>query len=91
MSHVRVKTIYKDEDGMGGEETKTLYAHHNLSCDRVIFYDEDGDFLFSLGDTVDNNMYDAIVRLYSPRTNKGQDLIDHVEYMNAEDKEKCKL
>lgn len=88
MSHVRVKTEYQVEGAYGSTEKKILYAHHNNSCDVVTFFDEDGTYLFSVGDTIDNNLMDAINRLYVPHKND-KELNDNVQYMNADDMLKC--
>jgi len=91
MSHYRVKTEYEVEGSYGSVEKRTLYAWHNNSCDIVTFYDEDGDYMFSVEDTHHNNLYDAIERLYAPHTNRGTELIEGVAYMTQEDREKCKI
>lgn len=88
MSHVRLKTTYNISDLYGNVEQRTLYAHHNNSCDIVTFYDEDGGVLFYVEDTMNNNMIDAINRLFNysdPKTG----LKEGVDYMNAEDRKKC--
>jgi hypothetical protein len=83
MSHIRVKTEYQVQGAYGSTEKRTLYAHHNNSCDVVTFFDEDGTYLFSVEDTMDNNLMDAINRLYA--------LDDNVQYMDADDRSKCGL
>jgi hypothetical protein len=87
MSHYRLKTKYNEEGYCGSTEEHTLYAHHNLSCDVVTFYDEEGRVLISIGDTIDNNLLDAINRLYAPF---GSDLklSEGVEHMNQDEKKK---
>lgn len=69
MSRIRVKTDYQIEVEYGRTENKTLYAEHGNSCDIVTFYDENGAYLFSIQDTVENNLMDAIKRLYAPDKN----------------------
>ena len=88
MSHYRLKTKYNTEGSYGSIDEYTVYAHHNLSCDYVTFYDSDGTFIMTIPDTIDNNLLDAINRLYSPFENKGQDLAEGIELMNEEDRKK---
>jgi len=87
MSHYRIKTTYNEEAAYGNTEELTLYAHHNLSCDCVTVYDEKGRRLFSFGDTIDNNLLDAINRIaggfFKPGTTE---LCDGVEFLNNEDR-----
>lgn len=90
MSHIKVKTEYQVSGAYGSTEKKTLYAHHNNSCDIVTFFDEDGTYLFSVEDTMDNNLMDAINRLYAPNKNSSE-LDDNVQYMNTDDKLKCDI
>lgn len=85
MSHIRVKTKYLVEGSYGAREERTLYAHHNLSCDIVTFYDEDGTYMFHVEDTEKNNLYDAIKRLWAPEGVEG------VEYMTPEESKKCSI
>lgn len=68
------KTTYNTEGMYGSTEEKTLYTQHSRSTDIVSFYDEDGDLIFSVPDTLDNNMVDAIVRLYNPNANHCEEL-----------------
>lgn len=90
MSHLRVKTEYQVSGIYGSTETRTLYAHHNNSCDVVTFFDEDGMDIFSVEDTMNNNLMDAIYRLYAPRKNNGE-LKDNVQYMDVDDMSKCHI
>ena len=86
MSHIRVKTTYNTEGSYGSIEQHTLYAHHNLSCDYVTFYDSDGSFIMTVPDTIDGNILDAINRLYNiGSTSK---LEEGVERMSIEDMQK---
>lgn len=90
MSHYRVKTKYLVEGAYGSRDERTLYAHLNLSCDITSFYDEDGTFICAIEDTEENNLFDAMKRLYSPH--KGwpdNNLVDGVEYMTPEESAKC--
>ena len=90
MSKILVKTEYQVQGPYGSTENKTLYAKHNNSCDVVTFYDEDGTYLFSVEDTMDNNFLDAINRLYVPHKNSNSfELNDGVNYMDVDDKFKC--
>lgn len=90
MSHVRVKTEYQVEGAYGSTEKKILYAHHNNTTDVVTFFDEDGIYLFSVSDTLNNNLIEAINRLYAPFKNS-KDLNSNVQYMDADDRSKCDL
>ena len=87
MSHYRLKTKYNTEGSYGSVDTKTLYAHHNLSCDIVSFYDEDGDCIISVEDTLENNLLNAINRLYAPFKENMRDYVDEVEPMTKEERE----
>jgi len=89
MSHYRLKTKYNTEGAYGSIDEQTVYAHHNLSCDYVTFYDERGDVIMTVPDTIDNNLLDAINRLYAPFKDKGQNFVDGIESMNEEDRKKC--
>lgn len=91
MSHVRVKTEYQVEGVYGSTEKKTLYAHHNNSCDVVTFFAEDGTYLFSVEDTINNNLMDAINRLYAPYKNAAGELNNDVQFMDVDDMSKCDL
>jgi hypothetical protein len=91
MSHVRVKTEYQIQGAYGSTEKRTLYAHHNNSCDVVTFFDEDGTYLFSVEDTMDNNLMDAINRLYAPHKNTSGELNENVQFMDVDDRSKCGL
>lgn len=91
MSHFKLKTKYNEEGAYGSTEVKTLYAHHNLSCDYVTFYDDNGNFIMAIPDTIDGNMLDAINRLYAPFKNPSIELVEGVERMNENDINKCKI
>lgn len=88
MSHNRIKTTYVITGNYGVEEEHTLYADYNNSCDVATFYDSDGTRLFSIEDTVNNNLGDAIIRLINSNMldNKEKAL---VQTMSAEDRQKC--
>lgn len=76
MSHTKVKTEYDVEGPYGSIEKQVLYADHNNSSDYVTFYDGCGNWLFCVEDTRDNNMLDAINRLYLSHLN--EDKVEHV-------------
>jgi hypothetical protein len=69
MSRIRVKTKYNTEGIYGSTEEKILYADHNNSSDYVTYYDEDDEIIMIVPDTIDNNLLDAINRLYMPYDN----------------------
>jgi hypothetical protein len=63
--------------------------HHNLSCDIVSFYDEKGNFLFCVEDTMDNNLFDAIKRLfYAWEDVMAGKLVEGVEHMDPSEFDK---
>ena len=90
MSRIRVKTDYLVEGNYGTTEKRTLYAEHNNSSDVVNFFDDSGDCIFTVEDTQDNNLCDAIVRLYTPSEINGV-LKNDIQYMDDVDKIKCKI
>ncbi len=84
MSHIRVKTNYGVMGIYGGIEKKTLYCHHNLSCDCTTFYNEDGSIpsmVFEM-EISGNNLWDAMNRLMFCFKGDGtkNELIDGVEF-----------
>lgn len=89
MSHYRCKTKYNTEGSYGSIDEKILYAHHNLSCDIVSFYDENGTCILSVDDTMENNMLDAINRLYSPfaEFRTGKVYKDGIESISMEERD----
>lgn len=89
MSHYKLKTKYNTDGAYGVNEEKTIYAHHNLCNDYVTFYDENGGFIMAIPDTIDNNILDAINRLYLPFKDINQNFVDGVEKMTEEDSNKC--
>ena len=89
MSHYRLKTTYQTQGCYGSTETHTLYANHNECADLVTFYDEDGEIMFTVEDTINNNLFDAIKRLFIPFKDNGQSLLPLVEQMDADDRKKC--
>jgi len=87
MSKDRLKTTYKTEGPYGTEEEHTLFVTHNYSTDYVTFYDSNGEWLLAVPDTIDNNVLDAINKLYN---HNGIDLAEGVEQMTKEDIDKCR-
>lgn len=85
MSHIRVKTKYNTEGSYGSIDEVTIYAHHNLSCDYVDFYDEDGSHILTVPDTINNNILDAINRLYNTTWDYKGITTENVESMSKED------
>lgn len=91
MSHVNIKTTYNIEGDYGTTETKTLFCDHNNCADYVTFYDDKGDWLLTVPDTIDNNLLDAINRLYAYYDkNASNNLKENIEYMTNEERELCK-
>lgn len=77
MSHYRLKTTYNEEGPYGTTEEKILFVEHNLSTDRVSFFHEDGSLIFSVPDTISNNILDAINKLYTTELgNNGPEIED---------------
>lgn len=71
------------EGAYGSAETKTLYCHHNHSCDCVTFYNEDGSVTSMAFHEWEsgNDLWDAMQRLWFPFKDKwGEELKDKVEY-----------
>jgi len=93
MSSVRVKTTYNTEGPHGTTEEHSIYANHNNSSDYVTYYDENGDIILVVPDTIDNNILDAIMKLYVPQTYKDNQvrLKDGIEHMTKEDRKICNL
>jgi len=91
MSHIRVKTKYNVEGDWGSIEEKILYADHDNCSDYVTFYDDNGKYIFSVPDTIDKNIINAINLLYNPNKTSQGDLKDDVEYMNEDERKKCKI
>lgn len=91
MSHSKIKTTYCSEGAYGVTETNTLYCDHNNTSDFVTFYDESGYRLFTVCDTIDNNLMEAIIRLYGSHDPKNNPHNIPIEYMNEDDRKKCSL
>ena len=85
MSHTRVKTTSSEEGAYGSTITKTLYCHHNHSCDYVTYYNEDGSIASMCFGEWDegNDLWDAMQRLWFPFKDEwGGELKGGVEYYN---------
>lgn len=83
MSHLRVKTTYVEPGAWGSSETKTLYCHHNLSCDVVVFYNEDGNVASMAFEEWERgkDLWDAMNKLWFPFEDEwGGKLKEGVEY-----------
>ena len=65
MSSNYYKTKYNTLGALGLVEEYNLYACHNISSDKVTFYDEDGGRLLVVPGNLNNNILDAILRLYT--------------------------
>ncbi len=89
MSHDRIKTTYQTQGAYGITKTHTLYARHNHCSDLVSFFYEDGELILTVEDTMQNNLFDAIERLYMPYVGEDFKLDPMVEQMDAEDRKKC--
>ena len=72
MANSYFKTKYIEEGNYGIPVEKTLYTTHIGCVDIVNIYDENGSWILTIQDTVDNNILDAINRLYAPTTNTGE-------------------
>ncbi len=90
MSSYRIKTKYNTEGYYGSVEENYVYAVHNNTVDIVTFYDEKGEWIMSIPDTMDNNLLDAINRLYCGRDRDGN-LREDVERVTKEDIEKLNI
>ena len=88
MGSERKKIKYYEEGPYGTLTERTLYARMNHTCDVTTFYDEDGEYIFSYGDTIDNNLFDAMIELSCPIYGKRQ---HEIENMNEEDRKKCNI
>ena len=84
MSHTKVKTTYVEQGPYGSDDVKTLYCHHNHSCDVVTYYEENGEvalMFFEEWSSDGKDKYDAMEKLFSPFKDKwGEELLDGVEY-----------
>ena len=88
MSHERLKTKYYEEGPYGTKEERILYVDHNDTCDVVTFYDDEGFSFFSVADTIDNNLFNAIVKLYLPKKD-GDETIEYVSGKELDDLINC--
>lgn len=89
MSGFYVKTKYNTEGSYGSTEENSIYAHHNNSSDYVTIYDSDGTILLVIPDTIDNNILDAICRLYNPILNNNY--VENVELLTQEERKKLNI
>jgi len=91
MSHHRVKTTYKENSGYyGSEETLTLYADHNNSCDITTIYDGKGEVILCYENWMKDTLVDALNRLDAP-FKENRELEDGVEYWTPEDYQRIVL
>lgn len=93
MSHTRVKTTYSEEGEWGSTRKRTLYCHHNHSCDCTTYFNEDGDVAsMAFCDWVNgDDLWDAMERLMYPFKDKwGGALKEGVEYWTKSDINKLK-
>lgn len=80
MSSQFYKTTYEVEGPYASVEEKTMYVHHCNTVGVVVFYDEDGNVIFSKSDFTSNNEWAAINRLMSPETDgKLSTLVEFME------------
>lgn len=89
MSHYYFKTKYNTEGDYGSINEEYLYSDHNTSNDYVTFYDQRGNIVLVVPDTLDNNILDAINRAYAPfkpeLIKDGNKYADGVENMTIEE------
>jgi len=87
MSHSRYKTKYFEEGAYGETIENTLYVDYNNSCDIVSFYNENFDLILTVQDTVNNNLMEAMIKIWNHNDeNPHQD----VEHWTIEDQQKKK-
>lgn len=93
MSHERIKTTYNTEGAHGSTEKHTLFANFNHCGDYVVFYDEQGEIILTIPDTIENNLFDAIQRLMYHKLSHddNNNLINGCEQMTEEDRKVCGL
>ena len=86
MSSYYFKTKYKEMGNYGSVDEHIIYCHHNNSCDIVSYYNEKGECLLSVEDTLHDNILDAFNKLMwaweNTRENK---LVDGIEYMTPKE------
>ena len=86
MSHTRLKIKYNTEGSYGSIEERTLFAHHNHSCDYLTFYDEDGSIILTVPDSIENNILDAMNSLIRPwKSGSSDELCDGIEYLTVDE------
>lgn len=90
MSHTRVKIKYNIEGSYGSIEERTLFAHHNHSCDYLTFYDQDGSIIMTIPDSIENNLLDAMNNLLRPfKSGSFNELCDGIEHLTVDDMKLC--
>ena len=88
MGHIRVKTTYSIQGAYASTETETLYCHHYLSTDSVIFYDKYGEIQSMIFNEWEsgNDLWDAVNRLMFPFEDSNfNKLKDKVEYYHDDE------
>ena len=89
MSHYYFKTTYKETADYASEREYTLYVNHNNSCDIVCFYDEKGDCMLCVEDTLHPNILDAMVKLmWAWKDARNNILEDGVQQMTPDEIDK---
>lgn len=86
MSHTDEKTTYFEEGAYGSTTKHTLYMHMNNTCDITTFYDDNGNLIFSFSDTLDRNIFEAMIGLAWPKLSPKE---FKIENMSNEDREFC--
>lgn len=76
------KVNYNEVGNYGGIETKTLYCGYNRSCDVITVYDENGKVILCFDDTLENNLFDVILKLCGNDWEKESEPLTHEEYLN---------
>ncbi len=89
MSSVRIKTKYVTEDSYGNNVEHTIYAMHNNTVDVVTIFDEDGEPIMWIQDTVNNNILDAINRLFANYRDTDGNLVPGIQNMDDTDRGIC--
>ena len=88
MSHTRVKTTYMEAVGPGYGEERTLYCHHNHSCDITTFYEQDGEVAYMVFEDENyggRTKWDAVMLLDNPHVSRwGGELKPGVEHCGKE-------
>jgi hypothetical protein len=85
MSHSYYKVKYNTEGDYGSINEEYLYADHNASSDYVIIYDNAGDIILVIPDTMDNNILDAINKIYAPYKIDKNKCVEGVEKISSDE------